>query len=363
MTTSGIKSNHMNMFKNILFLLVAIVAFSSCEEIFMKSNPKTDNLAIFDEYADLVREKYAMLDFKGVDIDFLSDSIRSTITSELGNEELFNKLGIITSRLRDGHSNLSEAGMNDLDENSLSVNFDLLEGYPDAIDLDILFENYIDQTTNPSMKTLEGDGFLSKVTWGVLNQDTDIGYIWIPSWDVEISEDEIEMIFFDLKDTKGLIFDMRLNGGGDPSLATTFASYFTDMPIYTGFERFKTGPGLNDFSDSPVTLQPADSENKYLKPVAVLIDRNVYSASTTFSYSVFPLETMTFIGQRAGGGSGSVADGYLANGWHWSLSVSEFIDYQNRHLDDGFDPDIMVELDATDISKDELIERAIQELQ
>ena len=69
------------------------------------------------------------------------------------------------------------------------------------------------------------------------------------------------------------------------------------------------------------------------------------------------------MGQRSGGGSGSVADGYLANGWYWSLSTSEFIDAKGRHLDDGVDADIPVALDLTDTTKDEVMEAAILDLQ
>jgi C-terminal processing protease CtpA/Prc len=133
--------------------------------------------------------------------------------------------------------------------------------------------------------------------------------------------------------------------------------------VYTGFERFKVGPQSDDFADSHVTLQPTSSSNKFLKPVAVLTDRNVYSASTTFLYSVRPIDQFTTIGQRSGGGSGSVADGYLANGWKWSLSTSEFIDDLGRHLDDGVDPAIPVALDTMVTTMDEVIERAIVELQ
>lgn len=349
----------MKSFK-IIILFAFIAIFNSCEKALMDAKPNTDSLSIFDEYTNLVKEKYAMLDFKGVDIGFLTDSIRNTISSDISEADLFNKLGIITTRLRDGHSSLIQDKNNEM---SLFAGFDLLEGYPIGIDVDILVNNYIGIDINQNLQTLEGGDFGIRAVWGPLNQDSEIGYLWIPSWNVEISDEEIEQIFTDIKDTKGLIFDMRLNTGGDPSLATKFARYFTDKSIDTGFERFKTGPGTNDFSDSQVILHPASSSNKYLKEVRVLTDRNVYSASTTFLYSVDPIETIKTMGQRSGGGSGSVADGYLANGWYWGLSTSEFIDAKGRHLDDGVEPDIPVVLDLTDTTKDEVIEAAILDLQ
>ena len=345
---------------NLIILFVFICLFSACEKALFAPKPNTDSLSIFDEYATLVKEKYAMLEFKGVDIDFLADSIRNTIQNDISNTALFDKLSIITLRLKDAHSTLI---LDKTDTLTPIASFDLLEGYPSGFDFPILFEHYLNNTINPNLKTLEGGPFGFKAIYGSLPQDSDIGYLWIPSWDIEMTDEEIEQIFTDLKDTKGLIFDMRINGGGDPALATKFASYFTDQAIDTGFERFKIGPGTSDFADSQVILQPNSSSNKYLKQVRVLTDRNVYSASTTFLYSVDPIETIQTMGQRSGGGSGSVADGYLANGWYWALSTSEFIDAKGRHLDDGVDPDIPVLLDLEDTTRDEIIEAAILDLQ
>ncbi len=348
----------------ILFVLSLLYTLTACEKAFMDANPETDALSIFDEYTTLVKEKYAMLEFKGVDINQLSDSLRSTINEGIDEAALFGKLAVITTRLRDAHSSLIQ---NQSDTASLYAGFDLLAGYPLGLDIDVLVINYINSsatsTAASTIKILDGGDLGIRAAWGLLEKHPEIAYLWVPSWNEEITDEEIEQIFSDIKDSKGLIFDMRLNTGGDPSLATKFASYFTDKAIDTGFERFKTGPAPNDFSDSRIFLQPTDSENKYLKEVRVLTDRNVYSASTTFLYSVDPIERIKTMGQRTGGGSGSVADGFLANGWYWALSTSEFIDAKGRHLDDGVDPDIPVALDLNDTTKDEVVEAAILDLQ
>lgn len=341
-------------------VLVLGLFLASCEKILLKPNPETDNQAIFEEYATLVQEKYAMLDSKGIQFQSLRDSLSATITNDLSEAELFQRLGVITQRLKDGHSSLAQVTE---DGNGPVVTFDILKGYPTGFDRGILFNNYVGAAVNPGMQTLAGDEAPERAMWGTLPQDPGIGYLWIPTWNEEISEEEIETIFKDLSATRAMIVDQRLNQGGDPNLAVKFASYFINEPLYTGFERFKTGPGNSDFHDSQITMEPADSDNRYLKPIVILTDRNVYSAGLTFTYSLSPLDRVTFIGQRSGGGSGGVADGYLANGWAWSLSVTEFIDHKNRYLDDGLDPDIPVSLDLSDPSKDEVLERAILELQ
>lgn len=201
----------------------------------------------------------------------------------------------------------------------------------------------------------QGDG-LSYTTL-----DENIGYIVYRDFEKEVTNEMMDAMLTDLKDTKGIILDVRGNGGGDPSNAARMASHFADKKVLTGFERFKTGPGENDFTDSQVYLSPSTGVN-YTKPLMMLTNRGCYSATTTLAYHLNPLDHVTFIGGRTGGGSGSVADGYLANGWYYSLSTSEFIDHEGMHLDDGFDPDILIDLDEMDMTKDEIIERAIEEI-
>ncbi len=338
-------------FSVILFILV----FSSCERVLFEPTPEYSATGLFSEYLDLVQEKHAMLEFKKVDVRALRDSILPTISENISSEDLFDKLAFVTAQLRDGHSALRS----DVKE----YTYDFTSAYPTAFHVGILAENYLGPAVAKKIKTIKGGEAGIKVVYGFLPQSDEIGYIWVPSWQTELDDEQIDSVFFEVKDAKALIIDIRQNTGGDPSLATKFASYLTDKTVYTGFERFKTGPKEGDFSDSKVYLIPASSPYKFLKPVAVLTDRYCYSASTTFAYSVNPLEQVTFIGQRTGGGSGSVADGYLSNGWYWSLSTSEFIDHLGNHLDDGFDPDISVALDTLDKTQDEIIQRALFELQ
>ncbi len=345
-----------------IIYIAAILTFSSCQKIFLQPEPQVTNLRIYDEYTSLIKEKYAMLDFKNVDIDILSASIRSSVTNDLTDKELFDKMSQLTLSLKDGHSNLAEdAGA--LSEDQLSTSYDFLEGFDPAFDIAIMLKNYIGIDENKNLIFLYTEDKTDvRMIYGTLPQSSEIAYVWIPSWNNEISDEEIEDFFAYAKDKKAMIVDIRQNTGGSPALATKFASYFLKEKTNTGFERFKTGPNANDFKDSPNVLHPAKSKNLYHNKVAVLIDRYVYSAALTFSYSLFPLDQVTFIGQRAGGGSGAVADGYLLNGWYWSLSVSEYFDYEGKHLDNGFEPDISVKLDLENKEKDEIIEKAIEHL-
>ncbi len=337
-----------------LFFTVTLFVFSGCEKAFMKPNPGTSNHDIFNEYVKLVREKFAMLEFKGVDIDHLQDSIGATITDDQNEDTLFSKLTTITNKLRDGHSDLSK--------HDTTFLYDFYSDYPPAVDFETLLDYYVGEDVAPNITWLKDEEGYTKAVYGHLPQSADFGYLRIGTWMHEFTDDEVENIFTTFQNDKGLIFDLRNNSGGDPKMATKFASYFTDKEIYIGYERFKTGPGKNDFVNSKLYLKPASSDNLFLKPVMVLTDIWCFSATTTFMYSTNPLANITFMGQKTGGGAGSVADGFLANGWHWDLSTSEFIDLDGNHWDDGHYPDIPASLDTTNKAKDEIIELALEEL-
>jgi hypothetical protein len=320
----------------------------------MQPNPGTSNLEIFNEYANLVKEKFSMLEFKDVNIDHLQDSIGNTITEDLTEDQLFDKLAFITRQLKDGHSSIGKS--------DTVYFYEFYQGYPPGIDREILVNHYIGEEVAPDIIWLKDDDDLTRAIYGHLPQSADIGYLRVGSWMSTFTVDEIEKIFGTFKNDKGLIIDLRDNGGGDPLLATKFASYLVDMEAEIGTERFKTGPGENDFVSSTLYLRPSNSQNAFLKDIMVLTDIGCFSATTTFMYSIYLSDNITFVGQRSGGGAGSVADGFLANGWEWNLSVSEFIDKQGNHWDNGREPDITVALDTTVTDIDEVLERALLEL-
>ena len=322
-------------------LLLLIFFISSCEKIVLDPNPSNDKLAVFDEYWTVVNEKYAMFEFKNVDWDMVRDTTRPKINDNMDDAAFFNILDDMASTLRDAHTWVS-------DGDKYGGWDDLYEGYEQNLNFEIL-PLYLQDA-----QAINETGILYKI------MDDNIGYMFIQEFD-NFEREDVETVIHFLKDTKGLIIDVRGNGGGDPALAAEIASHFTDKEVYTGFERFKSGPGASDFSDSPIRLLPTDG-TFYDKAVAILTNRGCYSATTTMIYMMNPLPQVTIIGDRTGGGSGSVAEGYLGNGWIWAMSTSEFIDYENRHLDDGYNPDIFVQLDTLDKTRDEIIERAILEL-
>jgi len=357
--------------KNIInysIIFALSITFLSCEKLLMKPNAKTNQKAIFLEYSKLVKEKYGMLEFKQVDVDKLVDSLTPFVYDEMTDDSLLGVLNVFVQHLKDGHTNLQVPEMTG--KVVQYKGYDFISSFETGFDFGIMIDNYIGVNVAPGIKVLKSetdDQPLPRLVYGFLPQSNEIAYLWIPSFNVAITDEELETVFASFQSAKGLIVDVRQNTGGDPILATKVASYLTNGQVNIGYENFKTGPGASDFVQSPAVLKPATSESKFLKPVVVCTDRYVYSAGTTFCYSVSPMPNVRFVGQRTGGGSGSVGSGYLTNGWIWNMSISEFIGVDDAgndmHLDNGFEPDIPVALDVLDKTKDEVLERALFELQ
>ena len=327
-----------------------VMSVASCEKVLMQPNPETDNISIYNEYWKLVDEKYAMWNNPDKNID--KSAIRSytlgLVSEEMSKDSLFSVLEYIVTQFKDGHTYL----LGDKQTPRFAM-----------YDVEAIGEKNIDQDVVDNIY-LQGEfqtiGESNSLKYKLI-RNNEIGYIELRSWLDEYTNEELDEVLNYLSNTKGIVFDVRENGGGSPFMANFIARRFADKEYYVGEEHFKTGPAIDDFSSSKLYNRPSDNV-QYNKPVVVLTNNLCFSATTTFIYYLNPLPNVTFIGSRTGGGSGSTADGFLANGWHWQMSTSEFIDWQGRHLDNGFDPDIYQAIDYSDISKDEVIERAIEEI-
>jgi len=330
-------------------LFVLAVIFSSCERIFMPPNPDTDNMAIYDEYWKLLDEKYAMWDNpdKKLNKDSLHTATRKLVTDNLSRDSLFGIFNNIIQHLKDGHTYLEDITNNKFAFYDIGA-LDDMNLDQEVVDNVYLKDDYISLGSHNTLK------------YRIL-ENTSIGYIQLRGFGATYTDAEMNQMLTDLADTKGIVFDVRENGGGDPFMATLMARHFADEEYYVGKEYFKTGPEPDDFSVSKIYLTPAEGII-YTKPVMILTNRMCFSATTSFIYNMKVLPYVKTVGRRTGGGSGSTADGFLANGWHWQMSTSEFIDKDGNHLDNGVDPDINVQLYPLDTTKDEIIERAIQEI-
>ncbi|MBL4710679.1 MAG: hypothetical protein JKY48_19815 [Flavobacteriales bacterium] len=191
----------------------------------------------------------------------------------------------------------------------------------------------------------------------------EIGYIRFPSFTGTVDEHNLDFMLTRYKNTKGLILDLRENGGGAVSDVFNLLSRFVETKTLVNYSRIKNGLPRNAFSAAEAVYVSPHNGIRYKGKVAMLTDRGTYSAGSFTSLATKALSNITLIGDTTGGGLGLPNGGQLPNGWSYRFSVTQALTLDQRpDYENGVPPDIHVLIDWNDRTKDEVIERAMVEL-
>jgi C-terminal processing protease CtpA/Prc len=263
----------------------------------------------------------------------------------MSQDSLFRVLGAMLNELRDDHTNL-------ISPFNVSVYQVDLTGA----------DNYEERTIRENY--LKNDMYITGgFTHGFIANRT-VGYVRYSSFMNGVSDADLDFILKRYQNAKGLILDLRENGGGSIINVPMILNRFVSQKTLVGYERTRNGVGRNDFSkDEEFYLVPSDYV-QYTKPVMVLIDRCSYSATTFFALATKALPNVTLIGDTTGGGGGLPNGGQLPNGWTYRFSITQLLDLnKNNYAEAGVPADIPAQLNLTDRTSDAIIERAILALQ
>jgi C-terminal processing protease CtpA/Prc len=197
----------------------------------------------------------------------------------------------------------------------------------------------------------------------------DLGYIYIgPNFvgDVGIWSDAMDTIIDSLKDTKGIIVDIRGNGGGQDDIASAVAGRFTDNTRIYGYVKWKImGQDHSNFTDFTLQSFTSMGNKHYTKPVAILINRYCFSAAEAALLMFKSIPGVISIGDTTGGGMGNPIVIQLPNGWTYWVPRSIEYTVDKKDIEEiGLAPDIPVQISAADsiASHDTILQRAIVEL-
>ncbi len=328
-----------------IFLFCAIGMFCSCEKILFEDDQSTkDAIENFDYLWSEIDKKYSYFRLKNINWDSLKNIYRPMLHSGSDEQTLFDVLAMMMDDLRDDHTNL----VSPFNISSYGVAMQSPTNY----NARTISEYYLPDAWRTA--TFE-HGFLD-------NQE--IGYIRYESFSGYFTDDHLDFVLRRYQATKGLILDLRDNGGGSLGNVVSILSRFADSKTLVGYSITRNGPDHNDFGPrEPFYITP-DNKSNYLKPIIVLIDRGSYSATTFFSLATLALPNITLMGDTTGGGGGLPNGGQLPNGWTYRFSISQLLDTDGRNFaESGVPPEIQVNFDWTDLSKDEILDRAIAELQ
>ena len=225
-------------------------------------------------------------------------------------------------------------------------------------------------TPNFNIKGVEhAVGKLTRHNQAALSAKLDGGifYLLIPSWSDQLKKqiEEIDDILKVHKDGKGIILDVRPNGGGDESLAREVAAWFVEG-THTYSKNATRDPsakgGFGPIYDRKI--KGNRSSKRYTGPVALLIGPANMSSNESFIMMMKQSKHVTVIGGQTSGSSGNPKPRLLEN------KVEVFIPSWKDILPDGtllegngIKPDVEIIADAKAFETgDPIIERAIETL-
>ena len=236
--------------KNISFWLLALGSWLllSCVDNEEQPDTPTGN---FEALWQIIDEHYCFFDYKqhtyGLDWNAVYNKYKVRVSDHMTSNQLFEVLTDMLAELRDGHVNLST-----------SMDYGRYWAWHEAYP-----QNFSDTLERRYLKT--DYKIAAGLKYRVL--DDNIGYIRYESFTQPVGEGNLDDCLSYLVLCRGLIIDIRNNGGGDLTTAELMAGRFVQEKTLVGYMQHKTGKGHNDFSSlEPRYLEPS-SNIRWHKPV------------------------------------------------------------------------------------------------
>ncbi|MBQ9705392.1 MAG: S41 family peptidase [Paludibacteraceae bacterium] len=322
-----------------IILFAAALMLAACQTP-VEQSYSADPVENVEALWEIIDTKYCYIGDKGIDWDAIrTEYIAKAAQLKRGDQfALFDLCAAMLDSLRDGHVNLYSPF-----DRSASTRW--YEPYP---------SNF---STSLQRQYLQGGRMAGSLQYNLID-DGRVGYVYYSSFSNDISVANLAWVFRTFADCRGLIIDVRQNGGGSISNSFMLSSPFFSEDITIAYMRHKTGPGHNDFSD-PTALKTDASlfSGKWNKPVVVLSNRMTYSAANLFVNIMRYAPNATIVGGKSGGGGGLPMSYEMPIGWLVRFSSVRMYDREMKDIEQGIEPDVAVTLTGPD--KDDIIEAAI----
>ncbi|MCQ2348474.1 MAG: S41 family peptidase [Paludibacteraceae bacterium] len=330
------------MRKSLTYSLLLLLLITACTHRFegVEDNTPVGNMECLWQTLD---QKYCFFDEKEVSWQSVHDAYLPSVQCIPTDDylTLFDTLASMVNTLNDGHVNLYSS----FDVSSCSTWY---EGYATNFNWSAIKSYYI-----PSYRVAGG------AYYAILPNDS-IGYMYVPDFETPVSSNNMAYILRSFLPCRGLIVDVRNNGGGDLSYAYQLAATFFSDDQVIGYWQHKNGVGHDDFSSlEEQHLHKKDMPSSWFRPVVVLCNRHTYSAANFFVSMMRYSDYSAIIGGVSGGGGGMPLSYELPNGWLLRFSSVRMFDRDKQSIEGGITPNYLVD-DDPQTPQDEIIEAAIQ---
>lgn len=200
----------------------------------------------------------------------------------------------------------------------------------------------------------------------------DIGYVNLPTFGDRAVADEFDKLAGQLQGLKGLIIDVRMNGGGDDGIGYRIISRLIDTPLKTPLWKTRQyRPSFRAWGNKekwhegePGEVKPAE-KRFFTGPVVVLTSAETCSAAEDFTVVLHAGKRATIVGEKTNGSTGQPllidlpmgAKARICTKWDTYPDGREFVGV-------GVIPDVEISPTPEDIAKgrDAVLEKGIEVL-
>ncbi len=321
-------------------LLAIGLLFGCTHEFDNHKNTPSEN---FEALWQIIDEKYCLFDDKQVDWDSVYAEYQpqfdtmKIVTFE-DQYRMFDLMEEMLNTLEDGHVNLYTPF-------DVSVCSSWYEGYPTNFDSEILTKYYLkDYRRAGGLNYCKIDG-------------DSIGYVYYGSFSDSFTYLNWLMVMNYFAECKGIVLDVRNNGGGSMENAYRLAAPFFSKDTVVGYWQHKSGREHDAFSEVE-EMKLEESKGNWMRPVVVLCNRHSYSAANFFVSIMRYADNCLVLGGKSGGGGGMPMSYELPNGWMVRFSSVKMYDRDMQSIEGGVMPQVVVNQKSMDM--DDLIESAVE---
>ena len=178
-----------------------------------------------------------------------------------------------------------------------------------------------------------------RVQWAVTPDH--IGFLAINGWSGQGIPGQCDEALEGMRGTRGLIIDVRLNGGGSEDLAQEVAGRFLRKEFVYAYSQFRDGPGHTNLTEKQERRVGPRGPWRYNRAVVVLIGQKGMSSNESFVAMMSGDPEATIMGDHTCGSSGNPRIVRLP--LEMTVSVPRWIDYlpDGSPLDEhGFRPQV-----------------------
>jgi hypothetical protein len=329
------------------------------------SKPTADTpLMNFDVFTRTWAEQYGFFDVRHIDWAAVVAAQRPRVTDRTTPKELFQILKEMIEPFQDAHTSIRAETINETFSGSRRG------------------PNWLERADRPRAFDIVEQKYLRTPLRSFCNEqvqyarlDDGVAYLRIRSFSgygaqagfesgLTALEDALDAIFGDASSWRGLVIDVRINGGGSDPYGLAIASRLTGAEYVAYAKQARSDPANpGRWSDpQPSVVRPA-TKASFHGPAVELTGILSVSAAETFTQALIKRAPhVTRVGENTQGVFSDVLGRTLPNGWRFGLPNERFVTDGKSYDGPGIPPDVTVPVfpkSDLEAGRDGALERAL----